>query len=136
MNRSKSKRTPAFLDNMLGEASWLISHADALEVYKRKEEAAAEWGRAAACEEQVASLLEADGQENEAAIHRVSAASCLEKIGQYVRAVTLLRAALSTELPSEYLARVKRQHVRCLAHVRKELSRAGRRARKKSSAIT
>ena len=121
MSRPKTKSPAAFLDKMLGEASWLISHADALEVYKRPEEAAAEWARAAVCEEQVASLLEADGQENEAAIHRVSAASCLEKLGQYVRAVTLLRAALSTDLPSEYRARLERQHARCLAKVRKEL---------------
>ena len=133
MGRQKTKPSVSFVEKMLDEASWLISHADALEVYKRPEEAAAEWARASVCEEQVASLLEADGQENEAAIHRVSAASCLEKLGQYVRAVTLLRAALSAELPSEYRARVERQHARCLAKVRKELVRA---ARKKASATT
>lgn len=39
-----------------------------------KAKAAAEWAWAASCEEQVACLLDADGQELEAAIHRVSAA--------------------------------------------------------------
>jgi hypothetical protein len=83
---------------MLGEASWLLSHAPALADYGRSEEAAGELARAASCEEQVACLLEADGQELEAAIHRVSAAACYGKLGQSTRAVTLLRAALSADL--------------------------------------
>src|SRR6202035_3002202 len=98
MPRSKGKLSDGLMDQLLSEASWLLSHAQALTAYGRKEEAAAEWARAAGCEEQVACLLEADGQENEAAIHRVSAASCSEQLGQYARAVTLLRAALSAPL--------------------------------------
>ena len=46
----------------------------------RAEEARAELARAAACEEQVAYLLEAEQQDLEAAIHRVSAASCHENL--------------------------------------------------------
>ncbi len=63
---------------MLDEASWLLSHAQALTDYGRTAEAAAELARAASCEEQAAGLLDADGQEPEAAMHRVSAASCFE----------------------------------------------------------
>ena len=99
------------------------SHAQALADYRRGEEVAAEWARAATCEEQVACLLEADGQEQEAAIHRVSAASCHEKLGQFTRAVTLLRAALCAQLPDDYRARVEQQRNRCLAQVHKELRR-------------
>jgi hypothetical protein len=75
----------------------------------------AEWARASACAEEVACLLETAGQEREAAIQRVSAASCHEKLGQHARAVTLLHAALSSVLPDDYRARVEQQLTRCLA---------------------
>jgi hypothetical protein len=123
MPRPKGKPSAALIDQMLGEASWLLSHAQALGDYGRQEEAAAELARAATCEEQVACLLEADGQEREAAIHRVSAASCHERLGQYARAVTLLRAALAADFPDDYRARVEQQRVRCLDQARKELRR-------------
>lgn len=135
MARSKGK-SAALLDQMLGEASLLLSHAQALSAYRRPEEAAVEWGWAAACEEQVACLLEADGQENEAAIHRVSAASCCEKLGQFIRAVTFLRAALSTSLPDEYRGRVQKQLAGALAAAHKELIRTTPpRSRKQSSTV-
>jgi hypothetical protein len=124
MARPKNQASTSLLDRMLGEASWLLSHADALADYGRPEEAAAELARAALCEEQVACLLEADGQEKEAAIHRVSAASCHQQLRQYTRAVTLLRAALSAKLPAAYRARVEQQLARCLRQARAELRRA------------
>ena len=102
MPRSKGKPSAALIDQMLGEASWLLSHAQALGDYGRHDEAAAEQARAATAEEQVACLLDANGQEREAAIHRVSAASCYDKLGQSSRAVTLLRAALSVAAGSEH----------------------------------
>ena len=136
MPRFKAKPSPDLIDYMLGEASWLLSHAQALTDYGRQEEAAAEWARAAGCEEQAACLLEADGQEREAAIHRVSAASCCETLGQYARAVTLLHAALSAALPEDYRVGVEKQLARTLAHAHKELNRAfTRRARKPSPTV-
>jgi hypothetical protein len=126
MPRSKGKASAALIDHMLGEASWLLSHAQALTDYGRKDEASAEWERAAQCEEQVACLLDSDGQELEAAIHRVSAASCYEKRGQYTRAVTLLRAGLGGPLHHEYRGRVEQLLVRCLAQAQKELKRTAR----------
>lgn len=137
MSRPKRKPSGALIDQMLGEASWLLSHAQALGDYGRQEEAASELARAATCEEQVATLLDADGQELEAAIHRVSAASCYEKLGQAPRAVTLLRAALSGPLRDDYRARVEQQLARCLTRAQKELSRIRKRApRKPSSAAS
>lgn len=61
--------------------------SESLADYGRKEEAAVELARAASCEEQVASLLDAAGREMEAVVHRVSAASCYERLRQYPRAV-------------------------------------------------
>lgn len=106
----------------MAEASRLLSHAEALGDYGQKEEADAELARAASCEEQVASLLDAAGREREAVIHRVSAASCREQLHEYGRAVTLLRAGLSTPLPENYRETVEQQLDRCLNAVRVESS--------------
>jgi hypothetical protein len=136
MPRPKGPASVPALERFLDEASWLLSHAQALADYGRQEEAAAEWARAANVEEQVACLLEADCQEQEAAIHRVSAASCQEKLGQLSRAVTLLRAALSAPLSEEYRARVERQRARCLAGARRQWNGTRKRgAGKRSSAV-
>ena len=146
------------LDKMLGEASWLLSHAEALADYGRKEESLAELARAAGCEEQVACWLDAAGREQEAVVHRVSAASCYEQLGEYARAVTLLRAALyfsantamhtptdapeglrrknksllSAPLPDEYRQRVEKQLAHCLKQAQKELWKAPSHAMRKS----
>jgi hypothetical protein len=124
MRRPKVKPSTAVLETMLGEASWLVSHAEALTAYDRQDEAATEWARAARCEEQVACLLDAAGREQEAGVHRVSAASCSEQAGQYARAVTLLRAALSAPLQKDYQRQVEQLLTHCLAQAYEELSTA------------
>jgi hypothetical protein len=123
MNRSKVKATPTPLDKLLDESSWLLSHAESLADYGRKDEAAQELARAASCEEEVASLLDAADREAEAAVHRVSAASCHEQLGHFARAVTLLRAAMSGPIQPEYRRKIHRQLTQCLARAQKELSR-------------
>jgi hypothetical protein len=135
MARSKGKPSAALLDQMLGEASWLLSHAQALTDYGRPEEAAVELARAATGEEQVACLLDANGLQLEAAIHRISAASCHEQLGQYTRAVTLLRAALGAPLDDHYRGRIEQQLTRCLAQAQKELRRAAPRGSRKQSPV-
>jgi hypothetical protein len=120
MPRPKGTASRPALERFLDEASWLVSHAQALADYGRHEEAAAELAWAANAEEQVACLLEASGQDNEAAIHRVSAATCQNKLRQFSRAVTLLRAALSAPLSEEYHAWVEQQRARCLAGARRQ----------------
>jgi hypothetical protein len=115
MSSRKITKLESSLDRLLGEASWLLSHAQSLADYGRKEEAAAELARAASCEEQVAYLLDVVGREPEAAIHRISAASCYEQLGGYARAVTLLRAALSAQLANGYRGKVEQQLSNCLA---------------------
>jgi len=136
MGRPKGKPSLSVTEQVLDEASWLLSHAQALADYGRQNEADAELARAASCEEQVAGLLDADGQEHEAAIHRVSAASCFEKLGQYARAATLLRAAISAKLPGDHRARLEHQLARCLARIPKELADAvTHRARPKSTSV-
>lgn len=115
MGARKLTKLESSLNTLLGEASWLLSHTQALADHGRKEEADAELARAAGCEEQVAYLLDAVGREKEAVIHRVSAASCYEQLGEHARAVTLLRAVLSAQLADDYRHRVEQQLAKCLA---------------------
>ncbi len=136
MPRSNETVSGSLIDAMLGEASWLLSHAQALEDYDRRQEAAIEFIRAGECEEQVACLLEADDQNLEAAIHRVSAASCFEKVGQFSRAVTLLHAAMSAKLPAEFRGRIEKHLAVALVGARRDLAKSGRRrVRKQSPAL-
>ncbi len=123
MGRVKLSPRATLIERMLAEASWLLSHAQSLDDYGRQEEATAERGRAASCEEQVACLLEAAADDREAAIHRVSAASCYAQLGQHSRAVTLLRAALSADLPIDYRASVQQQLRHSLVNAQQELAR-------------
>ncbi len=134
MRHSKVKPFEAELEKMLGEASWLLSHAQALTDYGREEEAVAEITRAANCEEQVAYRLDAAGREYEAVIHRISAASCYEQLGQYARAVRLLRAALSRSLPDDYRNKIEQQLSHCLAKAHKPLCRASSHAARAQAA--
>jgi hypothetical protein len=53
---------------------------------------------AAVHEERIAALFEIDGRELEAAVHRISAASCYAKADHLSQAITLYRAALSGPL--------------------------------------
>ena len=134
MPRPNGKQLAAAIERLLDEASWLLSHAQALADYGRSAEALGELARAATCEENVAALLEADGQEREAAIHRVSAASCQEKLGAYARAATLLRAALAADLPDVFRSATLQQHTRCLAAARKATGKAQRPRKHQSAA--
>ena len=136
MSRSKIQPAAAVLEQMLNEASWLLSHAQALSDYGRDEEAAGEWSRAANCEEAVACLLDAVQRGEEAALHRVSGASCYARLGQPARAVTLLRAALSSPLPDDYRTQVERQLAAVMAETQRGLRQHRRRkSREKSPAV-
>jgi thioredoxin-like negative regulator of GroEL len=122
MGARKQAKVESLLNTLLDEASWLLSHAQALTDYGREKEAAVEWLRAANSEEQIAYLLDVVAREAEAVVHRVSAASCYEQIGEFARAATLLRAVLSASLPEEYRQRIQRQLAMCLAQATKPKS--------------
>lgn len=111
------------IDELLGEASRLISHAEALNDQGNAEAGREVWLRAAQAEEEAACLLEMAGHEREAAVHRVSAASCYQQVDQPFRAITLLQAALASELPETYRERIAKQMRRCRSRARIQLSR-------------
>src|ERR1700724_2855212 len=69
----------------------------------------------ASYEERIASLLDAHGENLEAAVHRISAASCYQKAGDPSRATNLFRAALAGPLREATRTEVEALLSECLA---------------------
>jgi len=124
MTRTTNGTKPNPLQEAIRDASRHVSNAMSLVVFAAKEEVDAAWHQAAVKEELAAYLLEAEGKELEAAVHRISAASCYEDIGDYARAITLLRAALSVKLRPVYRIKIENQLKDCLKKVRKKPRRS------------
>lgn len=129
MPRSKNGTKSKLLQEILGDASWHVSHAMGLAGFAPRRDVATAWLQAASKEEQAAFMLEAEGRELEAAVHRISAASCLEEVEEYQRALTLLHAALSVDLRPEYRVRIEKQLKDCLGKARSQLRRQSRKKR-------
>jgi predicted trehalose synthase len=110
MNQTQAKHLPEALKNLLAEKSRLLSQAQAFEAMGMTETAASLWLSAASHEERLAPLMERVGRTAEAALHRVSAASCYAKAGRLGQAINLCRAALAGPLPNH-----TRQEVEALA---------------------
>lgn len=73
------------------------------------------WLAAAAGEEQVAPRLETLERNQEAAVHRISAASCYQHAGELARAINLYRAALAGPLPEHTRTETEQVLAACLA---------------------
>ena len=78
------------------DASALLSKAQAFATMGLGQTAQPLWAAAAALQERIAPLLDADGEAREAAVYRLTAASCYEKAGDRSRAANLYQAALAT----------------------------------------
>lgn len=83
------------LKELLKKKSYTLSKAQAFSEIGLVDTAQPLFLSAAAHEERIAVLFEIDGQELEAALHRISAASCYAKADHLSQAINLYRAALS-----------------------------------------
>ncbi len=128
MPRARIAGKSKLLEAMLSKTSWQVSHAIAMLDQGQREEAQAELLRAAASEEQVACLLEAEGHDIEAAAHHVSASSCYAQAKHYVQAVALLRSALSFSLTASYRREIEGLLRDWLPKAQKQLRRQARKA--------
>src|SRR5262245_41847331 len=72
----KSRPYPKRLKELMGEKTTVLSKAQALSDIGMAEMALPLWETAASFEERIAPLLEAVGRDLEAAVHRISGASC------------------------------------------------------------
>jgi hypothetical protein len=115
---AKARRTITLVEELMAESSAVLSKAHALTTMGMGQTAQPLWASAAALQEQIAPLLDADGDALEAAVHRMSAASCYEKAGEPSRAVNLYQAALAGPLREVTRKEVAGMLAVCLARLR------------------
>lgn len=115
--RKSKKAYEKLAHTMMEEKTRLLTQAQALGDLGMQEAARPLWREVAGHEERLAPLLEALGRDREAAVHRISAASCYEKVDDYARAANLYQAALAGPLLESTRREVKEMLGRCLAHL-------------------
>jgi hypothetical protein len=119
---AKAKRARELVEQLLAEKSAVLSQAQALTTIGMGQTAQPLWASAAALEERIAPLLDATGDDLEAAVHRISAASCHEKAGDPSRATNLYRAALAGPLREVTRREVEEMLAACLNRLKASAS--------------
>lgn len=122
MSTTGSTTYAEVVKELMGKKSYLLSKAQALFDIGMIETAQPLFLSVAGYEERIAVLLDTDGHELEAAIHRISAASCYAKADQLSHAVNLYRAALAGPLQSRTRADVLHLLRDCLNRFAQQLS--------------
>lgn len=117
MKRKQPRSYSKALMKLMGEKTYILSKAQALEDMGMGELAGTLWLEAGRREEEIAPHLEALGREREAAAHRISAAACYEKVGDSARAANLYQAALAGPLLEHTRKEVEAMLAGCLAHL-------------------
>lgn len=115
MAKGKARVSPRQLEELLGKKTEALSKAQALTTMGLSETAQPLWASAAAYEERIAALLDANSDALEAAVHRIIAASCYRKAGGPSRATNLYRAALAGPLRPVTRHEVEEMLAECLA---------------------
>ena len=133
MAQNHSRNGEAF--QAMGDASWLISYAMALDDQGKSDLAKSTWREAAGAEELAAFLLDAAGCDTEAGVHHASAATCYEKAGGFPSAVSQLHAALGSSIPESLKRRLRPQLKRCIQKAKKELQTTVRQRRKTAISV-
>jgi hypothetical protein len=115
MPKTKVRSYPQSLLKRMAESSGLIMKARSLVAMGMPELAVTAWLAAASGEEQIAPRLETLERDQEAAVHRVSAASCYQHAGELAKAINLYRAALAGPLAKHTRQETERFLTACLA---------------------
>jgi hypothetical protein len=113
--KPKIRAYPQSLLDRMADTSALILQARALVAMGMPEVASSAWLAAAAGEEQTAPRLEMLDRTQEAAVHRLSAASCYQHAGELAKAINLYRAALAGPLPEPTRQETEQLLSECLA---------------------
>ncbi len=111
---AKAKASSRLVERLMAEKSAVLSKAQTLTTMGLAETVQPLWASAASYEERIASLLDAHGDSLEAAVHRISAASCYQKAGDPSRATNLYRAALAGPLRAVTRKEVEDMLAECL----------------------
>ncbi len=117
MPKRNANLYPPQIPDLIAEKSAVLSRAQAFADMGMAEMVGPLWESAAACEVRLAPLLEAIGHDLEAAVHRISAASCYRRAGDLTGAVNLYRGALAGPLLEYTRREVEEQLAECLAEI-------------------
>jgi hypothetical protein len=115
MPKTKVRPYPQSLLDRMADTSGIIMKARALVALGMPELALSAWMAAAVGEEQVAPRLETLDRDQEAAVHRLSAASSYQHAGELAKAINLYRAALAGPLPEHTRKETQQLLAACLA---------------------
>lgn len=122
MAKAKAKQAVTLIEELMAEASFVLSKAQSFQTMGMGETAQTLWQSAASLQERIAPLLDSEGEHLEAAVYRMSAASCYEKAGDLSRAVNLYQAALSGPLRDGTRKEVEGMLAACLTRLRADSS--------------
>jgi hypothetical protein len=114
---AKAKPSTSYIEKLMAEKSAVLSKAQVMTTIGLEQTAQSLWASAASFEERIAALLDAHGDSLEAAVHRISAASCYQKAGDPSRATNLYRAALAGPLRETTGKEVGEMVTECLAQL-------------------
>ena len=114
MSKSKEKPYGPALEKLMAEKTKLLSQAQAFAQMGLAKTAEPLWRTAAALEERIAPRLDAIGRNREAAVHRISAATCYRNAGEFSQAANLYQAALAGPLTDASRAEVEQFLEACL----------------------
>ena len=106
MNKREILPYTEVVKELMGKKSYILTKAQALSEIGMIETMQPLFFSAAAYEERIAALLDTEGRDLEASVHRISAASCYAKADHLGHAVNLYRAALSGPLHEDTRADV------------------------------
>jgi hypothetical protein len=112
------------IQTLMAEKTRLLTQAQTLDELGMQEAARPLWREIAGREERIAPLLDMLGREREAAVHRISAASCYERVDDYPLAANLYRAAMAGPLLEKTQQEVREMLERCLTHLASEAAEA------------
>jgi hypothetical protein len=115
MANAKARASSRQIEELLSQKTSLLTKAQALTTMGLSETAQPLWSSAASYEERIAALLDAHGESLEAAVHRISAASCYRQAGDPSRATNLYRAALAGPLREVTRQEVEAMLAECLS---------------------
>ena len=122
MSKSKEKPYGPASAKLMSEKTKVLSQAQAFAQVGLTQTAQPLWQTAGSLEERIAPRLDAIGRNREAAVHRISAATCYRNAGEFSMATNLFQAALAGPLNDASRADVERLLEECLSQLTTSLT--------------
>ena len=117
MSKSKEKPYGPALAKLMSEKTKVLSQAQAFAQMGLAQTAQPLWQMAGSLEERIAPHLDAIGRNREAALHRISGATCYRNAGEFSMATNLFQAALAGPLTDASRADVAQLLGECLGEL-------------------